>query len=175
MSANDKQTLTPFIRPAVPADVTLIAEFNTLLARQTEARDLDPERVKSGVAALLADPAKGTYYLAELEEQILGQLLITTEWSDWRNGWFWWIQSLYVREDARGRGVFRALFTHIEQKAMSLPDVCGLRLYVETDNERARTTYERLGMTLTSYRLYEIDFVAGTATDDATESAALES
>jgi GNAT superfamily N-acetyltransferase len=155
--------LEPLIRPATAADATQIAQFNTLLARQTEARELDPDRVNAGVAALLADPAKGTYFLAELDGQVIGQLLVTLEWSDWRNGWFWWIQSLYVNEEFRGRGVFRALFAHVKQQAVALPDICGIRLYVEADNENARTTYERLGMKLTSYRLYEIDFVTGAA------------
>jgi len=150
--------LKPRIRKAAPEDAAVIAEFNALLARQTEARELDPARVAAGVSALLADPAKGTYYIAQHEGAVIGQLLITLEWSDWRNGWFWWIQSLYVKEGLRGRGVFRALFNHIHQLAAERPDVCGLRLYVETENGLARSTYEGLGMKLTSYHLYETDF-----------------
>lgn len=163
MSADDQQKsiLNPLIRNAVPEDGAVIAEFNTLLARQTESRELDRGRVTAGVAALLADPAKGLYHVAEHEGQIIGQLLITYEWSDWRNGWFWWIQSVFVQEAYRGRGVFRALFDHIDHEAAQRPDVCGLRLYVETDNEPARATYERNGLKLTSYHLYETDFSMG--------------
>lgn len=154
-------SLKPIVRHARQADSDVIVEFNTLLAQQTEARALDPQRVNAGVRALLSDAAKGTYYLAEHEGQVIGQLLITTEWSDWRNGWFWWIQSLFVREEFRGRGVFRALFDHVRQEAVLRPDICGIRLYVEADNDHARNTYEQLGMKMTSYRLYEIDFVTG--------------
>jgi len=161
MSASIKQPLKPLIREGRPADATLITQFNMLLAQQTETRQLDPQRVQAGVEALLADPAKGTYYVAEHEGRPIGQLLITTEWSDWRNGWFWWIQSLFVHDEFRGQGVFRALYAHIEQKAVVLPDICGIRLYVEANNESARTTYERLGMKMTSYRLYEVDFITG--------------
>lgn len=163
MSANhqDLPLLKPLVREAMPADAAVIAEFNVLLARQTESRELDAERVAAGVRALLSDAVKGRYHLAEHEGRVIGQLLITVEWSDWRNGWFWWIQSLYVREEFRSQGVFRALFDHVRKEAVSRPDICGIRLYVEADNDHARTTYERLGMKMTSYRLYEMDFVTG--------------
>ena len=153
--------LKPIIRLARQDDADVIIEFNTLLARQTESRELDTERVAAGVRALLSDAVKGRYHLAEHEGRVIGQLLITVEWSDWRNGWFWWIQSLYVHEEFRGQGVFRALFDYVRKEAVSRPDICGIRLYVEADNDHARTTYERLGMKMTSYRLYEIDFVTG--------------
>jgi GNAT superfamily N-acetyltransferase len=146
------------IRAAAVTDAPIITEFNILLARQTEARELDPNRVAAGVQALLADPAKGTYYVAEYEGRVVGQLLVTLEWSDWRNGWFWWIQSLYVAEAQRGRGVFRTLFHHLRQLAGKRSDICGLRLYVEHENQRARSTYERLGMERTSYHIYEMEF-----------------
>jgi GNAT superfamily N-acetyltransferase len=161
----------PVIRAATPADAAVIAEFNTLLALQTEARQLDPGRVAAGVAALLADPGKGIYHLAEHEDRIVGQLLITHEWSDWRNGWFWWIQSVFVREGFRGRGVFRALCAHIRRQADERSDVCGLRLYVETDNHPARATYERAGMKRTSYQLYEMDFRGSHASTTAADGA----
>ena len=137
----------------------MITHYNILLARQTEGRELEPQRVAAGVAALLADPAKGTYYVAEREGQVIGQLLVTLEWSDWRNGWFWWIQSLYVTQDWRGCGVFTALFRHLKDQASRRTDVCGLRLYVENENHRARSTYERLGMRRTSYHLYELELL----------------
>jgi GNAT superfamily N-acetyltransferase len=146
---------------ATAGDAEVITEFNLRLARQTEARELVPGCVADGVAALLADPAKGRYHVAEHDGQVIGQLLITYEWSDWRNGWFWWIQSVFVKEEFRGRGMFRSLFAHIQRLARESRDVCGLRLYVERDNEAARASYESLGMNLTSYRLYEIEFSRG--------------
>lgn len=133
------------------------------MALETEHRQLDIERVREGVKGLLSDPAKGAYYLAEIETDgaatIVGQLLITYEWSDWRNGNFWWIQSVYVTEQFRGQGIFRALFNHVDALAKATKDVCGLRLYVDADNASARKTYERLGMKGTNYELFETDFV----------------
>ena len=143
-----------------------MAEFNSRMAWETENRRLDPERVRQGVAALLSHPAKGTYFLAEGQQDgtitVAGQLLITYEWSDWRNGNFWWIQSVYVAEEFRGRGVFRALFNHVHTLAKGRKDVCGLRLYMDAQNQPARQTYERLGLKQTDYELFEIDFVMGT-------------
>jgi len=143
-----------------------VAEFNSRMAWETENRRLDPERVRQGVAALLSDPAKGTYFLAEGQQDgtitVAGQLLITYEWSDWRNGNFWWIQSVYVAEEFRGRGVFRALFNHVHTLAKGRKDICGLRLYMDAQNQTARQTYERLGLKQTDYELFEIDFVMGT-------------
>ena len=143
-----------------------MAEFNSRMAWETENRRLDPERVRQGVAALLSDPAKGSYFLAEGQQDgtitVAGQLLITYEWSDWRNGNFWWIQSVYVAEEFRGRGVFRALFNHVHTLAKGRKDVCGLRLYMDAQNQTARQTYERLGLKQTDYELFEIDFVMGT-------------
>ena len=115
--------------------------------------------MSAGVAALLNDPAKGTYFLAELDGQVVGQLLITCEWSDWRNGYFWWIQSVYVAKEFRGRGIFGALFKHVRKLAKQRKDVCGLRLYMDLGNATARKTYERLGMTRTDYEIFEMDFV----------------
>jgi GNAT superfamily N-acetyltransferase len=117
------------------------------------------------VAALLSDPAKGTYFVAERAAAdtlpVAGQLLITYEWSDWRNGNFWWIQSVYVAEQWRGTGVFRALFEHVHSLAKASKDVCGVRLYMDAHNSAARQTYERLGMKKTNYEIFEIDFVLG--------------
>jgi GNAT superfamily N-acetyltransferase len=119
--------------------------------------------VGAGVRALLGDAAKGTYFLAEAAGPegtvIAGQLLITYEWSDWRNGNFWWIQSVYVAQPFRGSGVFRALFQHVHELAKSNQDVCGLRLYMDAHNGPARQTYERLGLKETNYEIFEIDFV----------------
>lgn len=146
------------IRPSTPADAPVIAGFNARLAQETEHLQLDPTRLRAGVDAVLADANKGTYWVAEAGGEVVGQLMITFEWSDWRNGSFWWIQSVYVRADWRLRGVFKALFKHVHQQAKSRNDVCGLRLYVERDNQRARQLYQRLGLRPTSYELYEVDF-----------------
>ena len=132
------------------------------LALETEGRRLSPSRLKSGVSALLRDKSKGVYFIAEIGGQIAGQLLITREWSDWRNGHFWWIQSVYVVEKFRGQGVFRALFKHVRALAKARRDVCGLRLYMEAGNARARQAYERLGLKQTEYQVFEMDFVMKT-------------
>jgi GNAT superfamily N-acetyltransferase len=151
------------IREAKLTDTAIIADFNARMALETEQRNLDIERVRQGVHALLSDPAKGAYFISEIEADgsttIAGQLLITYEWSDWRNGNFWWIQSVYVEEKFRGQGIFRALYNHVDQLAKARNDVCGLRLYVDAHNHSARETYERLGMKRTNYELFETDFV----------------
>src|SRR5215218_2912868 len=102
------------LRRATHADLDTVVEFNRRLAHESEGVTLDPEALRRGVAAAIADPLKGPYFLAEIGGEVVGQLQITTEWSDWRNGWMWWIQSVYVREDHRRTGVFRALYEHVE-------------------------------------------------------------
>lgn len=146
------------IRPAEPSDAAIIAEFNCCLAQESEGRNLDPAVVMKGVSDLLEFPERGIYYVAEIDRRVIGQTLITYEWSDWRNGNFWWIQSVYVAADFRKQGVFRILYQHVKEAADARSDVCGLRLYVEAKNEHARRAYERLGMKLTPYRLYEMEF-----------------
>jgi GNAT superfamily N-acetyltransferase len=152
------------IREATPSDTEVIADYNCRLAFETEARRLDVELVRQGVGALLQDPAKGIYYVAEIPANgeppmVAGQLLITYEWSDWRNGNFWWIQSVYVEKTFRGKGVFTALFEHVSALAAGKKDVCGLRLYMEAENGTARRAYERIGFLRTSYEVFEMDFV----------------
>jgi ribosomal protein S18 acetylase RimI-like enzyme len=147
------------IRPAKLSDAATITDFNVRMALETENRRLDRARVRRGVRALLQDAAKGTYFLAEEGDRVAGQLGLTMEWSDWRNGNFWWIQSVYVLPECRQRGVFRALYAHVHKLARSRRDVCGLRLYVDADNARAQLAYERLGMKATPYQFFEIDFV----------------
>jgi len=143
------------IRQAGPADAPTIVEYNRRLAEESEGKALDLTILAGGVAAALADPQrKGPYYLAVEGVTVLGQLQITFEWSDWRNGWFWWIQSVYVREGARRRGVFRSLYEHVAELARR-DAVVGLRLYVERDNHGAQRTYRGLGMEQTPYLLFE--------------------
>ena len=146
------------IRDAKRADGHTIADFNSRLAAETEARVLDPNRIGPGVNAVLGDPAKGRYWVAEEGQQVIGQIMVTYEWSDWRNGMIWWIQSVYVDPEHRRSGVFSALYRHVELLAKSAPDVCGLRLYVESGNTRAQATYKSLGMAETGYRVLEAMF-----------------
>jgi GNAT superfamily N-acetyltransferase len=144
------------IRPARWSDIDVICEFNRRLATETENKDLDPVILKAGVAAMFGDARKGSYFVAELEGQVVGQLGVTCEWSDWRNGNFWWIQSVYVAASARRHGVFRRLFEHLLQEARAQTNVIGVRLYVEHDNHVAQATYEKLGMAMTGYHVMEM-------------------
>jgi GNAT superfamily N-acetyltransferase len=143
------------VRQATTADQAVVMEFNRLLALESEGKTLDLAVLRAGVAAQLADPQKGLYFVADEDGAILGQLGLTFEWSDWRNGWMWWIQSVYVRSDARKRGVFRALFEHVRQAALHNGQVVGLRLYVDRENHGAQRTYERLGMEASGYFVLE--------------------
>jgi len=143
------------VRAATPDDTNILARFNERMAAETEDKTLDPRTVRAGVQALFDDPARGFYLVAERKKRVLGALMITPEWSDWRNGTFWWIQSVYVRPDARQTGVYSALHASVRQRAQNTETVCGLRLYVDRNNKPARRTYERLGMRETAYRLYE--------------------
>ncbi len=143
------------IRPAHEDDWPTITEFNIRLAAETESKLLDPVTVEAGVQALLKDARKGRYFLACVEDRIIGQLMHTFEWSDWRNGEIWWLQSVYVHPDFRRQGVFGRLNTHLEKLASEAPGVVGLRLYVELQNEQAQQTYLSLGMTEPGYRVME--------------------
>jgi GNAT superfamily N-acetyltransferase len=143
------------LRPATPQDLDVIVEFNAAMALETEALALDIERLRAGVAALLADPARGRYRVAEADGSVIGTLMLTREWSDWRCGDWWWIQSVYIRPDWRRRGVFAALYRSVAAEARANPEVCGLRLYVERDNVHAQNTYVALGLEETHYRMFE--------------------
>lgn len=147
------------IRQAVAADTPILVTFNELIAQETEGISLNHDRLQKGVDALFKDPSRGVYYVAEANGKIVGQLMITYEWSDWRNGTFWWIQSVYTEKTSRNKGVFRGLYRHVESLARERKDVCGLRLYVEEHNDRAQRTYEALGMKGSKYRMMEVDFV----------------
>ncbi len=141
------------IRRATLADSATIVEFNTALAFETEAVQLDRSVLELGVAALLNDAAKGFYTLAEDASGIVGQTLITYEWSDWRNGWYWWIQSVFVAQHARSQGVFKAIYQHLLELATQDRSVIGLRLYVEQHNEKAQAVYRAFGMELEPYQM----------------------
>ena len=144
-------------RPATPDDVATLADFNLRMAMETEHKELDLAVLTPGVAAILADAAKGHYTVATVGGAVVGCLLITHEWSDWRNGDIWWIQSVYVLPEHRGRGVFRALYQTAETSARAAGAV-GLRLYVERDNAAAQATYQKLGMSVTDYKMMEAMF-----------------
>ncbi len=144
------------IRKADLPDAEVIADFNLRLATETEGLALDPGCISAGVIALLRDPRKGVYYLAEADAQVAGQVMITYEWSDWRNGNLWWLQSVYVRKDFRGKGVFRALFEHVHRLAEQEAGVEAIRLYMHADNQSARRSYEALGMRQTKYVVFEL-------------------
>jgi ribosomal protein S18 acetylase RimI-like enzyme len=146
------------IRDARPDDLDFIVAANNALARESEAIELDPALVRPGVEAVLGHRSLGRYFIADTGGARIGQMMLTFEWSDWRNGVFWWIQSVYVHPQARQSGVFTALFRHLEAQAKSQPGVCGLRLYVEDGNTRAQATYRRCGMADGGYRVMEIDY-----------------
>ena len=142
------------VRRADPSDAHVIADFNRRLALETENKVLDPVVLAAGVAAVLADPARGRYFVAEENGEVVGQMMITYEWSDWRNGWVWWLQSVYVRADFRGRGVFRSIFDFVAAEAKRVGNVVAMRLYVEHENRPAQSTYRRLGFEEMHFYLY---------------------
>ncbi len=148
------------IREATPDDGETIASYNMRLAEETEGRTLPQDIIGPGVAAILSDPGKGRYWVAEVEGQVIGQIMVTYEWSDWRNGNLWWIQSVYVHSDFRRQGVYSSLFRHIKSLARADDSVRGLRLYVESGNKRAQQTYKALGMIDPNYRVMETIFGA---------------
>jgi ribosomal protein S18 acetylase RimI-like enzyme len=145
------------LRRAQIADASVIAEFNQAMALETENKTLNPVVVQAGVLAVLNEPRRGFYLVAERAGELIGGLMITFEWSDWRNADFWWIQSVYVRPEARRQGVYAALYRDIERQARAA-GACGLRLYVENDNLSAISTYSRLGMADANYRVMERNF-----------------
>ena len=146
------------IRLAREEDVPGLVRFNHEMARETEGKDLDIEILSAGVSGILAEPSRGFYLVAEDDECVVGALMVTFEWSDWRNGTFWWLQSVYVLPAWRQRGVFSALYQTLREGALADPTGIGLRLYVERDNARAQRTYAALGMRETDYRLFEEEF-----------------
>ena len=144
------------VRAATPADLEFLMDGNARMALETESLTLDRQRLQAGVEAVFADAGRGFYLIAEVDGERAGQMMITYEWSDWRNGVFWWIQSVYTVPEMRGRGAFRALYAAVEEMARERGGVCGLRLYVEAHNEAAQATYRRCGMSETVYKMFEI-------------------
>ncbi len=149
------------LRHALPSDIDVLAQNHRAMALETENKTLDVDTTLRGTRAVLEDPVKGFYLIAERDAQMVGQLLVTFEWSDWRAGNFWWIQSVYVVSPSRRTGVYRALHDHVLALARKTKDVCGVRLYVDKDNQYAQATYRAMGMMPAHYDIYEVDFVLG--------------
>ena len=143
------------IRRALSQDIAELADFNIKMAYETEGVELIPEVITAGVTTMIDNPQMGFYLVVELDNGIQASLMVTTEWSDWRNGTFWWIQSVYVRPQYRRQGLYRELYLRVKELAEQEPAVCGFRLYVERDNSAAQRTYESLGMTETEYKIFE--------------------
>lgn len=143
------------IRPGEERDIETLTRFNIALAHETENKRLRHDVVSSGVQLMLGHPERGFYVVAETDGTVIGSLMVTAEWSDWRDGFFWWIQSVYVEPGYRRKGIYRRLYEHVKTMAVERHDVCGFRLYVELGNTAAQATYASLGMRETNYRMYE--------------------
>ena len=143
------------VRQATLDDSMILSQFNMSMAEETEGRHLDQTTVNAGVKQLFRDSRQGFYLMAEVGGSARGSLMITYEWSDWRNGLFWWIQSVYVVPAARRSGVFTALYQYVKKMAQDDNAACGLRLYMEKDNLAARAVYMAMGMDTTPYQVFE--------------------
>lgn len=143
------------IRVADNNDAVSLVKFNQLMAWETEQKKLDGDILLKGVSALIADENKGFYLVAEQNSQVVGSLMVTTEWSDWRNGVFWWVQSVYILPDFRRQGIYAQLYTQVKALGELQKNVCGFRLYVEKENIIAQKTYASLGMEESHYLMYE--------------------
>lgn len=147
--------MNPEIRRACLEDWEQIAQFNQLLALETEKKELDWETLAAGVKSVLNNEENGRYFVACLDGQLIGQVMHTREWSDWRNGEIWWLQSVYVDAEFRKQGVFRTLYQTVLNEAKENEKVVGIRLYVENENHRAHQTYQKLGMSHSGYQVLE--------------------
>jgi ribosomal protein S18 acetylase RimI-like enzyme len=143
------------IRKATKHDIDALIGFNEAMAFETEGKKLPTATLRKGVESVLDDPHKGFYLIADEGGRALGGLMVTFEWSDWRNAWFWWIQSVYVMPDARGRRIYSQLYEVVKRSASEAGNVCGFRLYVEKENAHAQRVYQKLGMNETYYLMYE--------------------
>jgi ribosomal protein S18 acetylase RimI-like enzyme len=143
------------IRRAEKGDAPMLVGFNQAMALETEGKRLDERVLSSGVEAVFDDRKKGFYVVADEAGEIIGGLMVTFEWSDWRDKWFWWIQSVYILPEHRGRGIYRRLYDFVREAARAREDVAGFRLYVERENVGAQKVYEKLGMEQSHYLMYE--------------------
>ena len=139
-------------------DINSLVNFNIKMAKETENKILNKKIVTKGVSEVLTDTTLGYYVIAKNKNTILGSLMITYEWSDWRNGMFWWIQSVYVEKEYRQQGVYKKMYSYIKDKALKDNSCTGIRLYVEQENKIAQSVYTKLEMKETHYKLFEIDF-----------------
>ncbi len=147
------------IRRATISDIPTLVEYNKAMALETEGKNLDKKILAAGVKNLFKNPEFGFYLVAEMDIKIVGQLMITYEWSDWRNGMFWWIQSVYVNPESRGQGIYKRLYQSVLELAREKENVCGIRLYVDKTNLSAKKVYGACGMAEAHYDMYEVDFV----------------
>ncbi len=145
------------MREAIRKDIPLIVDYNQALAHETEALELDRDVLRSGVERAFDHQHLCWYFVAEMEGKVVGQTLITYEWSDWRDGLIWWMQSVYVHSDYRKRGVFQSIYKHIESLAQKDPQARAIRLYVKDDNDKGMSAYRRAGMTDSGYVVYEVE------------------
>ncbi|MFV0389857.1 MAG: GNAT family N-acetyltransferase [Pyrinomonadaceae bacterium] len=144
------------IRKAIKSDADAIAQFNSAMALETEAKKLDSAKISNGVAAVFDDTKLGFYLVAETnEKEVVGCLMVTNEWSDWRNGWFWWIQSVYILPAHRGKHLYSRMYRSVKELAEVNENVCGFRLYVEKENFHAQEVYKKCGMLETDYLMFE--------------------
>ncbi len=148
----------PQIRQATQDDRDVLVHFQIAMAQESEDKGLDATVLGHGIQHLFDHPDEGFYLVAEIAGSTAGALMVTYEWSDWRNGRFWWIQSVYVDAKFRRRGIYSALHQWVRRAAMADTDACGIRLYVERENHSAQATYHALDMTETNYRLFEEEF-----------------
>ena len=145
------------IRKADKNDFEIIAEYNYNLAYETEDKKLDKDILIKGVKRILSDETKGIYHVCEVDGKVVGQIMYTYEWSDWRNGTFIWVQSVYVHKDYRGKGIFKALYNKVKEICDSSNEYVGVRLYVERENYNAQKTYQKIGMSECNYYMYEYE------------------
>ena len=145
------------IRKAEENDFEIIAEYNYNLAYETEDKKLDKDILIKGVKKILSDETKGIYHVCEVDGKVVGQIMYTYEWSDWRNGTFIWVQSVYVHKDYRGKGIFKALYNKVKEICDSSDEYVGIRLYVERENYNAQKTYQKIGMSECNYYMYEYE------------------
>lgn len=143
------------VRPATSSEAPLIVDFQLHMAEESEGMQLNRDTLSAGVAAVLSGQAQASYLIAEDGSDVVGMLMTVPEWSDWRNGTVVWIHSVYVKPEARRRGVFRSMYDHLHTMVRESDELVGLRLYVDTTNERAQKVYEEMGMTREHYHMYE--------------------